>query len=79
LVGLVLGEGLALAAMGIGLGLGGAVLATRAVSALLFNVSRLDPGTHIGAVGLLLVVTAAACGVPAWRALRVDAAEVLRD
>jgi len=79
LLGLVLGEGLALAAAGIGLGLGGAALATRAVAALLFDVSRLDPVAHLAAVGVLLVVAATACGLPAWRAVRIDAAEVLRE
>ncbi|HSJ10126.1 MAG TPA: ADOP family duplicated permease, partial [Longimicrobiales bacterium] len=43
LVSLVLAQGLRLAGLGIAAGLGGAVIASRAIDALLFGVSRLDP------------------------------------
>lgn len=45
---------------------------------MLFGVSRLDPVTHLGVIGLLAGVSAIACGVPAWRAMRVDPASTLR-
>jgi putative ABC transport system permease protein len=46
---------------------------------MLFGVSRLDPVTYLGVVGLLVGVAMIACGVPAWRAARVDPASTLRS
>jgi putative ABC transport system permease protein len=79
ILGLVLGEGLSLTGVGIVIGLAGAVLVTPAVAALLFGVSRLDPMTHLAAVTIFGVVSTVACGMPAWRAIRVDALAALRD
>jgi ABC-type lipoprotein release transport system permease subunit len=45
---------------------------------MLFGVSRLDPVTHLAVIALLGAVSAAACGLPAWRAARVDPATTLR-
>jgi len=45
---------------------------------MLFGVSRLDPVTYLGVVGVLAGVAAIACGVPAWRAARLDPAATLR-
>jgi ABC-type antimicrobial peptide transport system permease subunit len=45
---------------------------------MLFGVSRLDPVTHLGAIVVLGAVAAIACGVPAWRASRIDPAITLR-
>jgi putative ABC transport system permease protein len=78
ILSLVLGEGLMLTAIGTGLGLAGAAVASRGLGALLFGVSRLDPLTHAAGLALLAVVSLAACGVPAWRAQRVDPARTLR-
>jgi len=75
---LVLGEGFALTACGIGIGVAASAAAGRGMSALLFNVSPLDPVTHASVLMLLLVVAAVACAVPAWRAVRVDPATTLR-
>jgi putative ABC transport system permease protein len=72
IVSLVLRQGLTLTGLGVGLGLCGAVAASRALVSLLFGVSRLDPLTYLGVVALLWLVSAAACGVPAWRAARID-------
>jgi predicted lysophospholipase L1 biosynthesis ABC-type transport system permease subunit len=69
---LVLGEGLKRTAIGIVLGMAGALLASRAVQSLLFGVSATDPATYAAVVALLLAVTLAACLLPAWRASRVD-------
>jgi putative ABC transport system permease protein len=74
----VLGEGMAIAALGAAVGVAGAAAASEAIAALLFGVSRLDPPTYAGVVALLAAVAAAACAVPAWRAARVDPAVVLR-
>lgn len=78
LLRLVLGEGLRLAALGIGLGLLAAWALTRVLSALLFGVQPGDPLTF-GAVASLVVVAAlAAAAVPAFRASRVDPARTLQ-
>jgi putative ABC transport system permease protein len=45
---------------------------------MLFGVSRLDPVTYLGVISVLAVVSGIACGVPAWRAARVDPAVTLR-
>ena len=78
LVGMVLREGLALAGLGAVLGLAGAAAASRALSALLFGVSRHDPAAYLGVLALLAAVALLACGIPAWNALRVDPASTLR-
>ena len=67
-----------LALLGVAVGLVGAVLATRVLGALLYDVSPTDPAT-LGGVALLLVLLAAvAAWVPARRASRVDPTEALR-
>jgi len=45
---------------------------------LLFGISRLDPQTYVEVTGLLLVVSLAACWLPARRAANVDPAITLR-
>ncbi|HET7374277.1 MAG TPA: ABC transporter permease [Gemmatimonadaceae bacterium] len=77
-VRLVMRQGMALAVTGVVLGLLGAAAASRALITLLFGISRLDPATYFNVVGLLLGVAAVACGVPAWRAARVDPSVTLR-
>jgi len=74
----VVQSGLALALLGLSLGLGAATLLARLVSSLLFGVSPLDPA----ALGLAAAVLLGACGValvlPARRAARVDPSEAIR-
>jgi ABC-type antimicrobial peptide transport system permease subunit len=79
ILALVLRQGMTLAAVGVLLGLGGALLASRALSALLFGVSRLDPLTYAGVSMLLLIVSACACLVPALRAASIDPVQALRS
>ena len=66
-----------LAAAGLGVGVVGAMIATRALRALLFGVSPTDPLMLIGAAAVLLLVALAASWLPARRASRVDPATVL--
>ena len=74
----VLARGARLAAMGIGLGLSGALAATRLVKAQLFNVAAVDPLTYAVAGGVLFVLALAASYIPARRAARVDPLVSLR-
>jgi putative ABC transport system permease protein len=76
---LVLRRGAALFAWGAALGLLGAAGAVRVLASLLYGVSRFDPVSFAAALLVLLGVSAAACGVPARRAARVDPAATLRD
>ncbi len=75
---LFVGEGVRLALIGVGLGIGLAIPLTRALSGLLFGVTATDLPTFAG-VGLLLVgVASLATYVPARRAARVDPMVALR-
>jgi putative ABC transport system permease protein len=78
ILALVIRQGMTLTALGIGIGLSGAMLASNALVTLLFGVSRLDPVTYFGVVALLGGMSLIACGIPAWRAAQVDPAITLR-
>jgi putative ABC transport system permease protein len=67
-----------LVAAGLGLGVAGALVATRALQPLLYEVSSLDLMTFLIAPVLLGAVAMLACFVPARRATRVDPAVALR-
>ena len=75
---MVVRHGLAMTAVGVAIGLAGALAASRALTSLLFGVTPLDVVTYVGTAGLLFVVAATACWIPAWRAARVDPAITLR-
>ncbi|HEY9505497.1 MAG TPA: ABC transporter permease [Gemmatimonadales bacterium] len=75
---MILGEGGVLLALGLVLGLLGALLAARAIQGLLFGVAPYDPATF-GAVAIVMaVIGIGACWVPALRASRVDPAITMR-
>jgi putative ABC transport system permease protein len=76
--GMVVRQGLALALIGVVVGLAAAIAATRLMAGFLFNVSPTDPGTFTAVVGIILVVVAAASYLPARRASRVDPLVALR-
>ena len=65
-------------ALGLCAGLVAAVAAGRAVRAMLFDVSPLDPVTLASVSIVLLVVGAVACYLPARRAMRLDPLSALR-
>lgn len=78
ILALVLRQGMTLTAIGVMIGLLGSAVASQALITLLFGISRLDPVTYLGVIVLLLGVSLVACGVPAWRAARVDPSITLR-
>jgi putative ABC transport system permease protein len=74
----VVREGVALALTGVAIGLAGALVTTRVLSAFLFGVGATDPVTFAAVSALLLVIALAASYVPSRRALRVDPLTALR-
>lgn len=71
-------QGLRLAAVGIVVGLTGAYLLSRFISAFLFGVEARDPLVFVGVPAVLPFIALAAVSVPAMRASRVDPLEALR-
>ena len=69
---LVLGEGIALAAVGIAIGAVGALFAARIIRSWLFGIGTADPLSFAGVALLLAAVALAASYVPARRAARVS-------
>ena len=74
----VVRDGLKIVAIGLVLGLAGALAVTRVLGSLLFDLSATDPRVFAGAALLLLAVAAFACYLPARRVLRVDPLAALR-
>ena len=69
--------GVALAAVGVAIGLAAAAGVTRLMTSLLFDVRPVDAWTYVVAAAVLTVVAALASWLPARRAARVDPAEAL--
>jgi putative ABC transport system permease protein len=75
---LILGQGFALAATGLALGLAGAVAATRLLETALFQVRPIDISVYVAVVLVLGLGTFVAGYLPAWRAAVVDPVKVLK-
>jgi putative ABC transport system permease protein len=75
---MVVGQGMGIVAIGLALGVGGAMGSGQLLRSLLFGVSPDDPGTYVAVVGVLLAVALLASWLPARRAARVDPMVALR-
>jgi ABC-type antimicrobial peptide transport system permease subunit len=78
IVGLVVRDGLKLSSIGVIVGIVVALPLTRFVRVLLFGITATDPVTFLWVSLALVLVTAAACYVPARRAIRIDPVKALR-
>jgi len=76
---LVFKSGMALAAIGIVVGLAGALAVTRLLRSLLFGVTPTDVVTFVVVAVCLLLTALLACYLPARRATKVDPLVALRD
>ena len=76
---LILREGLALALAGVALGLAAAIVLSRLLTRFLYGTAPHDPVAYGVAIVVVGSVALAACGIPAWRAARVDPMVALRD
>ena len=76
---LVMKESMVLVVMGVAIGLVLAIAAGRLVATLLFGLSPTDVATMLGAILVMLAVSALAGPLPARRASRVDPIVALRE
>jgi len=77
-LGLVLRQGLVTAAIGVAIGIAGAIVLTRTLQSFLFGLSPTDPLTFAAVAFLLILVALLACYIPARRASKVDPMTALR-
>jgi putative ABC transport system permease protein len=78
-LGMVLGEGLALAVAGSILGLGGTYLIGRGMQSLLYQVTTVDPLAISSVAAVLMLFAIFACYLPARRATQIDPMSALRQ
>jgi putative ABC transport system permease protein len=76
---LVFTQALAVIATGLVIGIAGGLLSTRLLETLLFGVSTHDPAAFVTAAGLMTIVAACACLLPARQAARGDPMTALRS
>ena len=72
IIRMILREGMVLTSLGVVLGLAGALMLTRFLQSLLFNIDATDPITFASVSGVLFFVALLACYVPAWRTTKLD-------
>ena len=75
---MILREGGALVAVGLGLGISGAFAAAGAIRTLLYGIEPHDPVTFVSVAVVMAAIGIAACWIPALRAARVDPAITMR-
>ena len=79
ILSMVVRRGMTLAGVGVLLGLAGALMMTRALTSLLYGVTRFDALTFTVAPAILASVALLACLIPAGRAATVDPVIALRE
>jgi putative ABC transport system permease protein len=77
-LGLILKEGIILAAIGLGLGLVGACFVGRAMRGLLYGVGTIDAAAFSAVAATLFIAALLACYLPANKAAKVDPMVALR-
>jgi putative ABC transport system permease protein len=77
-IGLMLWRGMAPVLAGLALGLAGALLLSRVLGSLLYQVSATDPLTFVVVVAVLTATSLVAAWLPARRAAAVDPTRALR-
>jgi len=75
---MVVGQGMRLAAIGVGIGVVGALGLAQTIRGLLFGVPANDPIVFVSIPILLSLVALIAVSIPAWRASRIDPLTALR-
>ena len=75
---MVFGRGMRLTMAGLATGMIGTLLLSRTLTNLLYGVEPNDPATLLLVGAVLVLVSAAACLVPAFRAISVDPVAVLK-
>jgi predicted permease len=75
---LMLGDGLRPALYGLALGLTASTGAVRLIQSMLYGTRPLDAAIFAVVAAMLLVVSALACLLPAWRASQIDPMQALR-
>jgi predicted permease len=75
----VMKQGLTLTAVGVVAGLAASAGVNRLIASLLFGVQPGDLGTMTAVTATIVLVASIACGLPAWRASRLDPNAVLRE
>jgi predicted permease len=78
IIALVTKQGLVIVSIGLAAGFAGALGLNRLIASLLFGVEPTDLRTLAAVTATIAIVAALACGLPAWRASRVDPNVVLR-
>ena len=78
-VAMVLGQAGVMMAIGIAIGVAGAMIVSRAIGSLLFGVSAQDPRIYVAVTAVLAVVALCAAAVPSLRATRIDPLIAIRD
>lgn len=76
---MIIGQGMRIALLGVVIGIGGAIAATRLLSSLLYGTSATDFTTFLSIPLVIILVTFLASYFPAWRATKVDPMIVIRN
>jgi ABC-type antimicrobial peptide transport system permease subunit len=75
---LMLADGLRPALLGLVVGLAASAAVVREIRSMLYETAPLDPGVFASVTAALLIVSALACLIPAWRASRLNPMQALR-